>query len=139
MNEAQCESVRIAAMALADGEQPVLDREMIAAHVAECAACRLELEQLRGVDVRLAGKARREYPVDLWPSLEPRLAAPSRQRRMLLVLAVMLLAYKIAEFAPSRDFGLAVQLVPVLIALAVFRYLKENPFRITTELKLEGD
>ena len=139
MNESTCESVRMAAMALADGEKPALDPDFIAAHVAGCEACRLELERLRGFDMQIAGKSRREYPVDLWPSLEPRIAAPSRQRRVFLVLGTLLLAYKIAEFAPSREFGLAVQLVPILIALAAFRFLKENPFRITTELKLEGD
>ena len=139
MNQSNCESVRIAAMALADGEQPALDPDFIAAHVAGCAACRLELEQLRAVSGRLSGLSRREYPVDVWPSVETRLATPSRQRRVFLVLGALLVAYKIAEFAPSREFGLAVQLVPIAIALAVFRYLKENPFRITTELKLEGE
>jgi anti-sigma factor RsiW len=139
MNESNCESVRIAAMALADGEQPALDPDFIAAHMAGCAACRIEVEKLRAVTGRLAGQSRREYSADLWPSVETRLATPSRQRRMFLVLGVLLVAYKIAEFAPSREFGLAVQLIPIVIALAVFRYLKENPFRITTELKLEGD
>jgi len=139
MNESTCESVRMAAMALADGEKPALDPDFIAAHVAGCEACRLELELLRGFDVQIAGKSRRQYPVDVWPAIEPRLAAPSRQRRVFLVLGVLLLAYKVAEFAPNREFGMAVQLVPIAIALAVFRYLKENPFRITTELKLEGD
>ena len=139
MNELNCESVRIAAMALADGEQPALDPDFIAAHLAGCAACRLELEHLRAVTVQLAGQSRREYPSDLWPAVETRLATPSRQRRMFLVLGVLLVTYKIAEFGPSREFGLAVQLIPIAIALAVFRYLKENPFHITTELKLEGD
>jgi predicted anti-sigma-YlaC factor YlaD len=139
MSQSNCESVRIAAMALADGEQPALDPDFIAAHVAGCEACRLELELLRGFDVQIARKTRREYPVDLWPKIEPRLAAPSRQRRVFLVLGILLAAYKIAEFAPSREFGLVVQFVPIAIALAVFRYLKENPFRITTELKLEGE
>lgn len=139
MRESNCESVRIAAMALADGEQSPLDPDFIAAHVAGCEACRLELELLRGFDVQIAGKTRHEYPVDLWPALEPRLAPRSRQRRVFLVLGVLLLAYKIAEFAPSREFGLAVQLVPILIALAAFRFLRENPFCITTELKIEGD
>ena len=60
MNESNCESVRIAAMALADGEQPALDPHFIAAHVAGCAACRLELELLRGLDVQIAGKSRRD-------------------------------------------------------------------------------
>jgi hypothetical protein len=139
MDPSNCESVRIAAMALADGEQAALDPEFIAAHVIGCQACRLELELLRGFDAQIAGKSRRQYPVDLWPRIEPRLAAPSRQRRVFLVLGILLVAYKIAEFAPSREFGLVVQLVPIAIALAVFRYLKENPFRITTELKLEGE
>jgi predicted anti-sigma-YlaC factor YlaD len=139
MNESNCESVRIAAMALADGEQPTLDPAFIAVHLAGCAACRLELEQIRAVTGLLDGKSRREHRVVLWPALEPRIAAPSRQRRVFVVLGILLVAYKIAEFAPSREFGMAVQLVPVAIALAAFRYLKENPFRITTGLKLEGD
>ena len=104
MNESNCESVRIAAMAIADGEQPALDPAFIAAHVAGCEACRLELELLRGFDVQMAGRSRREYPVDLWPRIEPRLAAPSRQRRVFLVLGILLVAYKIAEFAPWPCF-----------------------------------
>ena len=139
MNESNCESVRIAAMALADGEHPSLDPILIAAHMAGCAACRQELEQLRAVSVQLTGASRRRYPVDLWPAVAIRLAAPSRQKLVFLVLGILLVAYKFAEFAPSREFGLAVQLVPLAIALAAFRYLKENPFRITTQLKIEGD
>jgi hypothetical protein len=54
-------------------------------------------------------------------------------------LGVLLLGYRLAEMIPDRDFGLVFKLVPVLLVIAAFSYLRENPFKINTELRLEGE
>jgi uncharacterized membrane protein len=38
---------------------------------------------------------------------------------------------------PARDLGLAFKLVPLVIVAFLFVLIKENPFRINTELVLE--
>jgi len=40
---------------------------------------------------------------------------------------------------PDRDFGLLFKLLPVVLVIAAFTYLKENPFKIHSELSLEGE
>jgi hypothetical protein len=40
---------------------------------------------------------------------------------------------------PDRDFGFLFKLLPVLLVIAAFSYLRENPFKINTELRLEGE
>jgi hypothetical protein len=40
---------------------------------------------------------------------------------------------------PDRDFGLLFKIMPILLVVAFFGYLKVNPFKINTELRLEGE
>ena len=47
MSELNCESVSMAAMAIADGYQPELSSEQIGTHLASCADCRREVGQLQ--------------------------------------------------------------------------------------------
>ncbi|CAN5768081.1 hypothetical protein BH20ACI3_BH20ACI3_22280 [soil metagenome] len=39
---------------------------------------------------------------------------------------------------PDRHLGLLFKLVPILLVIAAFSYLRENPFKINFELTLEG-
>jgi hypothetical protein len=38
---------------------------------------------------------------------------------------------------PARDPGMTFKLVPLIIVALLFVFIKENPFRINTELVLE--
>jgi hypothetical protein len=40
---------------------------------------------------------------------------------------------------PDRSPGWSFKLVPLLLAVAAFVYLRENPFKINAELRLEGE
>jgi hypothetical protein len=56
-----------------------------------------------------------------------------------MLLGGLLLGYRIVEMLPDRHFGVLFKLVPVLFVLAAFTYLRENPFKIDSELRLEGE
>jgi hypothetical protein len=52
---------------------------------------------------------------------------------------LILPVYKLFEQIPERQLALAYKLVTLLLVTAVFLYLRQNPFKINTELKLEGE
>jgi hypothetical protein len=145
MDEVNCENVSIAAMAIADGEKPPQRADQIEAHLVNCANCRREIEQLRAV-TRLLDSQQRPAPTEnIWPLVERRLNVtaanpkPQFDWRVFLFLGLLLFGYKIILMFPERDPGLWFKLIPVLFVIAVFSYLKENPFKINCELKLEGE
>jgi predicted anti-sigma-YlaC factor YlaD len=147
MKPQKCEEVVLAAMAVADGEQPILSVDQVEAHLTNCPDCRREVEQLNSLAKLLDGQKRRELSPDLWLSISERLgpstATPTTARgqnwQPFLLLGLLLVIFKLVEMIPERDFGLMFKLVPLLFVIAVFSYLKENPFKINLELKLEGD
>jgi len=140
MTERSCEEVLMAQMAAADGEEPALSKEHLAAHMAGCDNCQNELKQLQALDNVLARHTVSEPQVDLWPAIENRIAkrtssVPSWQPFALIGL--LLVIYKLLEMLPARDLGMAFKLVPLIIIALLFVFIKENPFRINTELALE--
>jgi hypothetical protein len=134
----------MAAMALADGYQAELSSAQIEAHLAACAGCRQELSQLHTLANLLAGQKRRRRSEHIWTGIEGRLPddalaqSASQTWHPFMLLGLLLLGYKLVEMIPDRDFGLLFKLVPILFIVAAFCYLKENPFKINAELKLEG-
>lgn len=143
MREVNCENVILSAMAIADNSEPVIPRDEVEAHMAACAACRQEVEQLKAIAHLLDSQKRREPSENLWPQIAERLGEKSSARaaqvgwQPFLLLGSLLLAYKIIVMVPHRDFGLALTLSPVLLMILLFSYLKENPFKIDPELRLE--
>jgi len=137
-----CEQVRIAAMALADGETPPLPRAAIEVHLAECAECRQELGELQALGQLWQAQTRRTHAVDLWPQVERRLQSPigqTKKRRLMPTLTALLVIFKLIEFIPNRSLGMWTQLVPLLLAAAVFAVAQENPFQIKTELRSQEE
>jgi hypothetical protein len=53
------------------------------------------------------------------------------------IVVVLLLAYKLVELLPKADPGWIINLVPLIIFGALLVFVRENPFRINTELLLE--
>jgi hypothetical protein len=64
-----------------DDELSPAQRESVDAHLSECEACRITLEELRGVVTEAASVKDSSPRVDLWPGIESRItAAPSASR-----------------------------------------------------------
>ena len=140
MKQLSCDDVLMAQMAVADGEEPEFAKEELAAHVTACANCQHELKQLQALDQVLAGHAISEQNVDLWPAIENRIAKPTRSVlgwQPFALIGSLLVIYKLLEMLPARDLGLAFKLVPLIIVALLFVLIKENPFRINTELVME--
>lgn len=145
MTKLDCETVCMAAMARADGYVSELSSDQIEAHLADCSDCRRELGQLQALSSLLDVHERRQRNESIWNLIEKRLPdaspaqASSQAWRPFLLIGALLLGYRIVEMVPDRDFGFLFKLVPVLFVIATFRYLRENPFKIDTELRLEGE
>lgn len=145
MTKLNCESVCMASMAIADGYQSELSSDEIETHLASCADCRREVGQLRALSSLLDAQERRQQTENVWQRVERRLpdASPAQSNSQagypFMLLGALLLGYRIVEMVPDRDFGFIFKLVPVLLVIAAFSYLRENPFKINSELRLEGE
>jgi len=144
MADINCESIRVAAMALADGETVPLRPEEIETHLLICEGCREEVEQLRATNQLLSSQKRLVPEADLWALVNERLEAsalraPLFRWRLLLLFAIPLFGYKILLLIVQASPSLWSKLVPVILVIAVFGYLRVNPFKINCELTLKGE
>jgi predicted anti-sigma-YlaC factor YlaD len=144
MRELNCESVRMAAMANADG-YATLSPDEIEAHTKNCPDCRMEIAQLRTLSSLLDTQKRQQHVVDSWASVAARLPvvrpeeSAETQRHLFLLLGLLLLSYRLFEIVPDRDLDWLFKFLPIILVVAVFSYLRENPFKINAELRLEGE
>ena len=142
MSEIECKDAILSAMAEFDGEAPLLSSEQVNAHLAVCENCRQEIEQLQTTVGLLQMQARREQPADLWRLIEKRIESPQKMERQtswkaFALLGALLVAYKLLEMLAPQEFGFLFKLVPLIFVIALFGFLKENPFKINTRLTLE--
>jgi hypothetical protein len=140
MKELTCEDVLMAQMAATDGEEPAFSKELLAAHLTGCPDCQNELKQLLALNRVLASHAVAEQHVDLWATIENRIGkstGPALGWRPFALIGLLLIIYKLLEMLPARDLGIAFKLVPLVIVTLLFVFIKENPFRINTELVME--
>lgn len=142
MNEINCENTMLAMSAVTDGEETLFSSEQAATHLLSCENCRREFEQMQIFAGLLNKQKRRGQDADLWRSIEKRIGAQTETAsligwKMFLPLGAFLVAYKFLEMMPERDFGLLFKFVPLVFVVALFVFLKENPFKINTELGLE--
>ena len=138
MKELTCEDVLMAQMSAADGEASQFSKNHLAAHIAGCVNCQHELKQMQVVDQVLSGHTLSESNVDLWPAIENRIAKRSALGwKPFALIGVLLVIYKLVEMLPAQPLGLAFKLVPLVIVVLLFVLIRENPFRINTELVLE--
>ena len=140
MKELSCDDVLMAQMAAADGEATELSQDQLAAHIAGCANCQHELNQMQVVDQVLTRHTLSESRVNLWPAIENRITKPVRSVvswQPFALIGLLLVIYKLLEMVPARDLGMAFKLVPLVIVVLLFVLIKENPFRINTELVME--
>ncbi len=138
MNKENCEDILMALAAVFDGEKTDFSPEQLKEHTASCENCRREIEQMQNTFTLLKQQERREQNVNLWSAIEPRIATEAKTNwRPLVFLIIFLVVYKLLEMLPERDFGLAFKIVPLVFVIVLFVFLKENPFKINTELILE--
>ncbi|HVE58498.1 MAG TPA: hypothetical protein VNB22_16820 [Pyrinomonadaceae bacterium] len=142
MKDMNCEDILIQKSALIDGEKAELSDEQINAHLADCETCRQQIEQMENTIVLLRRQKRREQEADLWSAIEARIDAESKAVSPLnwqpfVLLGVFLVIYKLLEMLPERAPGWALRVVPFILIAVLFGFLKENPFKINSELILE--
>ena len=121
-------------------KSPEFSKQQLSAHIAGCANCQHELKQLQALDQLLTGHSLSEPRVDLWPAIEnriPKRTSAAFRWRPFVLIGLLLVIYKLLEMLPARDLGMAFKLVPLVIVVLLFVFIKENPFRINTELVLE--
>ncbi len=69
-----CETIRIAAMAVADGETPLISSQRTTSHLQECSDCRDALAFEESGQLFPDAARRASHAVDLWPALSTKLA-----------------------------------------------------------------
>ncbi len=139
----ECEETILSVMAEMDGETPLLSTEQTAQHLSQCEQCRTEIKRQKEIFNLFQAQKRLASETDLWFEIERRISdtpisEPIRTRYFFLLLGVILVVYKLLEMIPAQDFGFLFKFVPLIFIAALFYFLKENPFKINTELKLEG-
>ena len=145
MNKEYCEKVRISAMAISDGERPLLPELQIKEHIESCVDCRVELEQQKYATELLNGQKRRPYDVDIWSGIEPVIEQSairpkqSLQLWLFAALGLVLFACKIIEVLPVFTPGVIFKLMSLVIVFLFFVLLGQNPFIINQNLTLKGD
>jgi len=138
----ECEETILSVMAEMDGETPLLSTEQTAQHLSQCEQCQTEINRQKETFNLFQGQKRLVSQADLWLEIERRISdtpisEPIRTRYFFLLLGVILVVYKLLEMIPAQDFGFLFKFVPLIFIAALFYFLKENPFKINTELKLE--
>jgi len=142
MTRLDCETICMAAMAIADGQYSELSSQQVEEHLAGCDDCRVEIGQLLTLTNLLDKQKRRERNESVWPQVKGQLPDAQSNRQSwypFLLLGVLLIGFRIVELVPDRDFGFLFKLIPIPLAIAAFSLLKENPFKINYELRLEGE
>jgi anti-sigma factor RsiW len=149
MNQESCEKICLAAMAVADGEKPPIPASDIEFHLAQCARCRSEVGQLKSVIDLLDGQDRREQTASVWGGVAETLKRRNEARAApdhwpwFLLLGLFLAGCRIVVAVSDLEPGLWVKLAPLLLVIAVFGLLRENPFKVNPGLQyrhsLRGD
>ena len=142
MTRSDCETICMAAMAIADGQYSELSPQQIEEHLAGCDDCRVEVGQLLTLTTLLDNQKRRARAESVWPQVKAQLPDAQSTRQSwypFILLGALLIGFRIVELVPDRDFGLLFKLIPIPLAIAAFSLLKENPFKINYELRLEGE
>jgi hypothetical protein len=139
-----CQMVRLAEMAVLDGETPPLSLDVARSHQAECADCRKAVAAMVTLHRELGRMPFERLDVDVWSGVRPQVvSAASTPRRSLTVgiAAAVLVAWRVAQLSFEFSAPLAMA-VAGLAAIAVMGWLlASDPFAIRSsisELRQEG-
>lgn len=140
MNETNCENILMAMAAVFDGERTEFSPEELNSHLAACQNCRQEIEEMQNTFNLLKNYERAEQNADLWGAIENRIGAEKSSAISLkpfIFLGIFLVGYKLLEMIPAEDFGFIFRFVPLAFVIALFVFIKENPFKINAQLAPE--
>lgn len=134
-----CEDIQMAIMAQDEDQQGPVSRAEIETHLTTCDSCKQQVEDLRQLDGMLMRQQRREYDVELWPAIQRQLSSQSTNAgwQPFAVIALLLTTYKVFEMVAANPPVLLFNLVPLVLMFVLFAVIKENPFRINSELVME--
>lgn len=141
MNQVNCESICLAAMAVADGETPPIRAAEIELHLGQCARCRSEVGQLKPLIDLLNAQRRRQPNESVWDGVAENLRQRNEARAAsdhwswFLLLGLLLAGYRIAVAASDWEPGVWLKLTPILLAVVVFALLRENPFKVNPDIQ----
>lgn len=139
MSTLNCEDVLMLKMAEADGEQIEISNET-KIHFEQCGNCRREFEELSGIDRLFNKQTRREQHIDVWPLIRDSISSNHHNQitwRPFGFVAITLVGSKLFDMLPENDPGLVIKFVPLVIAILFFVLIRENPFRLNSDLTLE--
>jgi hypothetical protein len=129
-----CERVRLALMAVFDGEggpESARDRQ----HVLTCASCRRWLEDLQSMTSQLQGLPYQNAQMDLWSSVEGRIEH-SEQRltlsRRLWPIGALLLVWRAVQLFVDLPLPMLHPLVPIAAAIVAVWLVAGDPLAIET-------
>lgn len=140
MKETNCENVLMAMAAVFDGEKTEFSPEELNSHLAACQNCRKEIEEMQTTFDLLKSYERAEHEAVLWNAVENRISAETSSPISLkpfIFLGIFLVGYKLLEMIPDEDFGFLFRFVPLVSVIALFVFIKENPFKINAQLAPE--
>ena len=139
MSSFDCEEMQLARMAHVAGERSPISSEQVHLHVASCENCRTQIAHLDELEQLLTRQTLREHDADLWPAIQQQIG-PQRSAgswQPFAIVAALLATFKLFEMAADHAPGLIFNLVPLLLMLVLFVVIKENPFRINSNIALE--
>lgn len=139
MSILNCEDMLMLKMAEADGEHIEISNET-KIHFEQCKNCRREFEQVHGFDRLFNAHTRLEQHIEVWPLIGERISSSNRKQIAWWpfgVVAIILVGSKLFEMLPEHAPGFAIKIVPLVIAIILFVLIRENPFRLNSELTLE--
>ena len=140
MNKEYCEKIRISAMAISDGEQPLLSENEIAVHIEYCNECRIAIEQLNSVEKLLEGKKRKSSDINIVHDVETVLNADtmspeySEYSGRFIIFITALLILKIIGVSPVETGWIIAKFLTILVVIVFFVLIKKNPFVINENL-----
>jgi predicted anti-sigma-YlaC factor YlaD len=135
-----CDEVRIAVLARLDGERADVAPDQVDAHVAHCPSCRAAIAGLEAIHGDLARVDYERLDIDLWPILEPRVAAEaptaaSRELRGIVGLTAVLVAWRLAQLVLDLPAPVINSIVPLALIVLVLRRTTGDPFAIRRSLR----
>lgn len=135
-----CDEVLLTKMAEADGESVHPAIEAANKHVDSCENCRREIAQMREMNEIFDHHRRFETDARLWPVVQGRIGEPAGNGGWITfaALALALVAFKTAGMLFDNAGAWLLGLVPLVLAGLLFLLLRENPFKVNTEIILES-
>jgi anti-sigma factor RsiW len=133
MTEHDCEQVLVSALALSEGETPVLPQAILERHLDTCDACRRELAAHEATGTLFKSALRKSFQRHLWPAIVLHLRPHGTRAGMTGVLGIAAVAACVLRggiLAWSPMLGWLGSAATIIVLSAAFLILRENPFSL---------